>query len=109
MALGTNRLPLGTEIVATLDFGPIVRGQLGIITDVVSTTRGITSQMQYVGTFLGGMKATAKPAQIAPLRHGCTLALLREPLWFLQHREVGEGFARYAAWSKRQSMQHDGE
>jgi len=83
-------LPIGTNIVATVDFGPIVMGQWGIITGHQTASLRSWRCAAYECTFLGGMQVTASRAQIAVVRHGRSLLALEDPFWFLHSRGLAD-------------------
>lgn len=91
------RMSPGTKVIAVADFGPIIRGQLGVVDSLspwawVPWERGV-----YVCTFLGGIKATAKTSKIVPYGHGADREMLEDPLWFLHLDGVPKKDCRFAA------------
>jgi hypothetical protein len=76
-------LPIGTNIAAAVDFGPVVKGQWGIVTGHQRTSALPWSRARYVCTFLGGMRVTASRAQIIVIPHGRSLLALEDPFWFV--------------------------
>lgn len=81
-------------IAAAVDFGPIIKGQWGIITGY-APSRLAWWQGRYRCTFLGGMKVTASRAQIVPTDHGHSLHALEDPMWFLHRRGMAGWPVRY--------------
>ncbi len=81
-------LPIGTRVIADRDFGPIIKGQLGIITDLVRSRRGLWRRAVHVCTFLGGIRVTARRTYIKEYDHGYSCELLEDPFWFLQTRQA---------------------
>ncbi|MDR3536484.1 MAG: hypothetical protein P4L71_08285 [Acetobacteraceae bacterium] len=81
-------LPNGTRVIASVDFGPIIKDQVGII---VARRRGswrLWRRGAYVCTFLGDMTVVAVRPHILPHDHGCSLAMLWNPFWFLETRTL---------------------
>ena len=78
-----SALPIGTNIAAARDFGPLVKGQWGIVTGRQRTSALPLCPTRYLCTFLGGMRVTALRKQLIVIRHGRSLLALEDPLWFL--------------------------
>ncbi len=76
-------LPAGTRVIATKNFGPIIRGQLGIVTELARVSRGFWKRTVYACTFLGGIKVTASRRFIRKYSHACSCQVIEDPLWFL--------------------------
>jgi hypothetical protein len=76
-------LPIGTNIAAALDFGPVVQGQWGIVTYHQTGSLLPSRTATYGCTFLGGIRVRASRAQITAVRHGHSLHALEDPFWFL--------------------------
>jgi hypothetical protein len=76
-------LPIGTTIAAAVDFGPVVQGQLGIVTHHRTAFLLLGRPAAYGCTFLGGLRVMASRAQIIAVRHGHSLPALEDPFWFL--------------------------
>ena len=76
-------LPAGTRVVATKNFGPIIKGQLGIVTELARASRGFRKRTVYACTFLGGIKVTASRRFIRKYSHACSCQVIEDPLWFL--------------------------
>ena len=83
-------LPIGTNIAAAMDFGPIVKGQWGIVTGHQRTSALPWCRTGYLCTFLGGMHVTASRAQFIAVRHGRSLLALEDPFWFLRSPGLAE-------------------
>ncbi len=83
-------LPIGTNIAATVDFGPVVKGQWGIVTGHRAASLRSWRRTAYECTFLGGIRVTVSRAQIAAVRHGRSLLALEDPFWFLHSRELAD-------------------
>lgn len=79
-------LPIGTRVIAEKDFGPIIKGQFGIVTGLVR--RGLWRSPAYACTFLGGIKVTALGRHMTRHDHGCSCQMLEDPFWFLQTRRT---------------------
>ena len=90
-------LPVGTQVVAVEDFGPIVRGQVGIVTAVVRASR-LFWRRRYICRFLGDMWAVASPDYIARFDHGLTIDLLGDRLWFLRGSCWRQAYGAAATW-----------
>ena len=75
-------LPIGTNIAAALDFGPVVQGQWGIVTHRQTGSLLPWRPATYGCTFLGGIRVMASRAQITAVRHGHSLRALEDPFWF---------------------------
>lgn len=84
-------LPPGTSVNATVDFGPIMRGQPGIITGRIPGTWLPWRRAVYVCAFLGGISVTATRSQIMRHQHGFSREMLEDPLWFLHGRHMPFG------------------
>lgn len=90
--LGFGALPVGTNVIATADFGPVIRGQVGIITARTGPARFLQSRWTYACTFLGGIHVPALGSQITRYDHGICRGILEDPLWFLHTRgAAGQG------------------
>jgi|HubBroStandDraft_2_1064218.scaffolds.fasta_scaffold369219_1 hypothetical protein len=76
-------LPIGANIAAALDFGPVVQGQWGIVTHRQTGSLLPWRPATYGCTFLGGIRVMASRAQITAVRHGHSLPALEDPFWFL--------------------------
>lgn len=83
---GLPDFPIGTEIRATRDFGPVVGGQIGVVTGATRRTRFLWAR-RYLCTFLGGIHVVTSARAIAPVRHGIAREILEDPLWF--RRAIG--------------------
>ncbi len=84
-------LPPGTAVNARADFGPIMRGQPGIVGGHVPGTWLPWRRTVYICTFLGGVSMTATRRQIMRHQHGFSGKVLEDPLWFLHTRQVPLG------------------
>lgn len=96
-----SALPPGTAVIATEDFGPIIRGQLGITVGRRQSARFPWQRSAYVCTFLGGITVTAAGRHIMPHDHGCGWQMLEDPFWFLHTRTVPEKYCKFAAEVRR--------
>jgi hypothetical protein len=76
-------LPIGANIAAALDFGPVVQGQWGIVTHRQTGSLLPWRPATYGCTFLGGIRVMASRAHITAVRHGHSLPALEDPFWFL--------------------------
>jgi hypothetical protein len=76
-------LPIGTTIAAAVDFGPVIQGQLGIVTHHHTAFLLLARPAAYGCTFLGGVRVMASRAQITAVGHGHGLPALEDPFWFL--------------------------
>ena len=83
--LRSTRLSVGSKVVAMRDFGPVVKGQLGIVTHVVRAHRLFWRRL-YICTFLGDVSAVAQPDEIERFDHGIKMDMLKDPLWFKSSR-----------------------
>jgi hypothetical protein len=83
-------LPVGTTVAAAMDFGPIVKGQWGIVTGRHAVSALPWRRAVYLCTFLGGLRVTASRAQIVAVRHGRSLQSLDDPFWFLHGRRLAD-------------------
>ena len=83
-------LPVGTNIAAAADFGPVIKGQWGIIIGRQASSTLLWRQTTYVCTFLGGVRVIATRAQIAAVQHGRSLRALEDPFWFLHSRGLAD-------------------
>ncbi len=81
-------LPIGTRIIAARDFGPIIKGQFGIVTCLERCRRGLWLSTKYVCTFLGNIRVTAESRHITECDHGYSSKMLENPLWFLDTRQT---------------------
>lgn len=96
-----NTLPIGTEIAAATDFGPVIKEQWGIVTGH-QTERGLLwRKTMYLCTFLGGISVTASRAQIIAVQHGHSLRALEDPFWFLHSRGLADRTLRHEAEVRR--------
>ena len=91
-------LSIGTRVIAAKSFGPIIEGQLGIVTGVIRCGWWRTT---YACTFLGGMKVAAPGAHITRHDHGCSWQMLEDPFWFLRTRQPIWRASWYAADTRR--------
>ncbi len=82
---GFAPLPVGTRIIAARDFGPIIKGQPGIVTGRV---RGRWLRAAYACTFLGTIRVTAQRRRITACEHGYHSQMLEDPLWFMHTRQA---------------------
>ena len=73
--------PVRAQVVATRDFGPVVKGQVGVITRVVRAPRLFWRRL-YICTFLGDISAVALSSEIRRFSHGVAIDVLKDPLWF---------------------------
>ena len=99
-------LPIGTSIIAAKNFGPIVRGQLGIIDARMRGSRFLSWRRLYVCTFLGGIRVAALRRQIAGRDHGLSTPMLQDPFWFL-HTRMPNHVCQYAADVRRPTTPSD--
>ena len=76
-------LPAGTRVIATKSFGPIIGGQLGMVTELARVSRGFWKRTVYACTFLGGIRVTASRRCIKKYSHACSSQVVEDPLWFL--------------------------
>jgi hypothetical protein len=83
-------LPIGTNIAAAVDFGPVIKGQWGIVTGHRTVSLLLRRRATYGCTFLGGMRVTAARAQITVVQHGRSLRALEDPFWFLHSRGLAD-------------------
>ena len=83
-----SSLQPGTTVIATSDVGPVIRGQLGMVIAHHKRWRGLWRRREYVCVFLGDIVAMVDPRHITRHDHGCSLAMLEAPLWFLHTRSV---------------------
>lgn len=81
------RWPIGTRIAASRAFGPAIAGQLGVITGYAGRSPRPWWGRRYCCTFLGDLRVVARVADIVVHDHGCTKAMLEDPLWFI-HRDA---------------------
>jgi hypothetical protein len=95
--LHSTRLRLGSQIVATRDFGPVVKGQLGIITHVVRTHRLFWRHL-YICTFLGDIFAVALSHEIERFSHGIQIEILKNPLWFTNSSCWRKAYGAVPGW-----------
>ncbi len=93
-------LPPGSAVIAKVDFGPIVRGQWGIVTGHRPGTWLPWRRTAYVCAFLGGISMTTTRSQIVRHEHGFTCDLLNDPLWFLHTRDVPLGACNVPATTR---------
>jgi len=80
-------LPIGTRIVATTDAGPVIRGQIGVVTGLGEPHRFLWWRTTYGCTFLGNIQITMRRSAVARQDHGCSIEVLEDPLWFLHTRD----------------------
>jgi len=78
----------GATVIAADYFGPIVRGQLGIVTGCRRGTWLPWQRTAYVCTFLGGISVTATRWQILAHDHDYSRQMVEDPYWFLHTRTV---------------------
>jgi hypothetical protein len=83
-------LPIGTNIAAALDFGPVVQGQWGIVTHHQTGSLLPWRPATYRCTFLGGIRVVASRTQITAIRHGHSLLVLEDPFWFLHSHGLAD-------------------
>jgi hypothetical protein len=76
-------LPIGATIAAAVDFGPVIKGQCGIVTHHHTASLLLGRPAAYGCTFLGGVRVMASRAQITAVGHGHSLPALEDPFWFL--------------------------
>jgi len=76
----------GAAVIAATDFGPVICGQLGIVTGRMPGRRLPWRRAAYACTFLGGISVAATRRQIIPHDHGHSRGMLEDPLWFLHTR-----------------------
>jgi hypothetical protein len=83
-----RRLRPGTTVIACVDCGPVMCGQLGMV--VGRKRRSLLSRPRtvYDCTFLGGIHVTASAREIMPFDHGYSRPMLEDPMWFLHTRDV---------------------
>ena len=96
--LRSANLSVGAQIVAARDFGPILAGQLGMITGKAAKRHFFPWRMRYLCTFLGDMKAVASQKDIANLDHGCSPETLEDPLWFIHGLDAAGSYDHLHAW-----------
>ena len=96
-----SALPPGTMVIVTADFGPIIRGQLGMVADRPHIGRLSWRGREYVCVFLGGITVTVSGWQITRYEHGCSPELLANPLWFLQTRRAQQPNNGFSAELRR--------
>lgn len=84
--VGFGALPVGTNVIAAADFGPVIRGQIGTVTARSKSTHFLQRRWTYTCTFLGGIHVLAIGTQIARYDHGICREMLEDPLWFLRTR-----------------------
>lgn len=84
-------LPPGTTVIARFSFGPVTRGQRGIVTAAGWGSWMPWRRPRYACTFLGGCRARASRFQIKPHEHGVSRNVLEDPWWFLT---AGDVYAR---------------
>jgi hypothetical protein len=94
-------LAVGTRIIAARNFGPVIKGQLGIVTGLAKGRRGSWSSTIYACTFLGGARVIASGRHIRKHDHGCSWQVLENPLWFLSTRELPGLIGQYAIELRR--------
>lgn len=88
MAKDSGILPVGTRIAATADVGPIIRGQIGIITGLGVPHRFFRWRRKYSCTFLGDIRVTMPRNGITPNDHDFPNAMIDNPVWFLHTRDL---------------------
>jgi hypothetical protein len=94
-------LPIGTNIAAALDFGPVVQGQWGIVTHHQTGSLLPWRPATYGCTFLGGIRVMASRAQITEVRHGHNLSALEDPFWFLHSPGLADRPLRHEVEARR--------
>jgi len=82
------KLPPGATVSAAVDFGPVIRGQPGMVTGQTPGGWLPWRRATYFCTFLGCINVVATRRQIVPYDHGCSLRMLKDPLWFLHTRDA---------------------
>lgn len=92
---------LGTTVVAADNFGPVIRGQLGMVTHCRQGTWLPWRRTTYDCTFLGGIHVTATRRQIIARHHGCNRQMLEDPWWFVHMRNVAEESQSFGADLRR--------
>jgi len=100
MQLSANLAP-GAMVIAADNFGPIIRGQSGMIASCKPGSWLPWRRTKYVCTFLGGINAIATAGQIMVFDHGCSRAMLEDPLWFLHIRNAFADSSKFAAEFRR--------
>ena len=95
--LRSTRLRLGSQVVSTRDFGPVVKGQLGIVTRVVRAHRPFWRRL-YLCTFLGDISAVALSHEIGRLSHGIKIEVLKDPLRFASSSCWRKTYGAAPAW-----------
>ena len=91
-------LTSGTRVIAAKSFGPIIEGQLGIVSSVIRSSWWRTT---YACTFLGGVYVVARGGQSAECDLGCSWQMLVVPFWFLRTRQQVWRASRSAAEMRR--------
>lgn len=93
-------LSIGAPIIAAKDFGPVVAGQLGMITGTTAKRHLAPWRTQHVYfcTFLGDVRVVALPEDIVRLDHGCGQETLEDPLWFIHSRDASGSYDHPHAW-----------
>lgn len=76
--LSASLLPVGAEVIAVRNFGPIQEGAPGIITGTADYPFLFWSRPMYLCTFHGNLKIAAKPKEVEAFKHGYTLATLEK-------------------------------
>ena len=99
--LARARLLPGTMVAAAIDFGPVIRGQLGMITACSRESWLRWRRTIYFCTFLGDIGVCASGRQLVAFDHGCSLRMLQDPLWFLRARGPRWATRRFAATMAR--------
>ena len=94
-------LPVGTRVIAAKNFGPIIKGQLGIVTEPAVGRRSFWRRSAYACTFLGGIRVTIPGTHIRKHDHGCGGQMLEDPLWFLHTRQTPGPVGHYAIEVRR--------
>jgi FAD/FMN-containing dehydrogenase len=89
-------LPVGTRVIASKNFGPITKGQLGIVTELAVRRRRFWKRTAYACTFLRGIRVTASSRHIRRHDHACTSEMLEDPLWFLHTCQTPDTVDPYA-------------
>jgi hypothetical protein len=88
-------LPVGTTIAAAVDFGPVIKGQWGIVTGHRMGVGLKWWKPLYQCSFLGGIKVTASRSQLAAVQHGHSRRVLEDPFWFLNSRGLASCALRH--------------
>jgi len=90
-------LPVRVQVVATRDFGPVVKGQVGVVIRVVRASRPFWRRL-YICTFLGDISAVALSSEIERFSHGVATDMLKDPLWFKSSDCWRQAYGAVPAW-----------